>query len=238
MSSIETVDAYGAWKRVLGKYVDGKGRVDFKGLSASQMDFSDLKLFVTYISLFSPRTTPERFQNENEELAFYINAYNALAMYGVILEGIPEDLATAVKRTNFFYINEFVIGGEEMSLYTFENEVIRAYGDERIHFAVNCMSVGCPRLPQEPFEAKTLDTQLTSAAEEFFNSSAYVKPGGPGEKPQVSEILSFYTEDFVKEGVADSLAEYVNKYRQDPIRQGQGVDFIPYDWTINAQPLP
>jgi hypothetical protein len=56
-----------------------------------------------------------------------------------------------------------------MTLYTYENRVIRAMGDERVHFALNCMSVGCPRLPRQPFLGAELDQQLDEARRFFFS---------------------------------------------------------------------
>jgi Protein of unknown function, DUF547 len=60
------------------------------------------------------------------------------------------------------------VGGEAISLYDYENKVIRALGDPRIHFALNCMSVSCPVLPREVFTPEKLNAQLDREAKKFF----------------------------------------------------------------------
>jgi len=108
-----------------------------------------------------------------------------------------------------------------------------APNDPRVHVALNCMARGCPRLPQEPFEADKLDAQLDRQAKEFYNEKRNVDPQPDKQTVRLSQILQFYTEDFTKK--APSLIAYVNKYRDDKIPAGWKVDFIPYDWILNAQ---
>jgi hypothetical protein len=78
---------------------------------------------------------------------------------GCVQAGVPESLGGLTKLT-FFYLRTFTIGGKSISLYTFENDVIRPLGEERVHFALNCMVVSCPRLPRVAFSAAELDGQL------------------------------------------------------------------------------
>jgi hypothetical protein len=73
-----------------------------------------------------------------------------LAMHGVVQAGIPDSLG-GFRKVSFFYLQKFNIGGKSMSLYHFENEVIRPLGEERVHFALNCMVIGCPKLPRSAF---------------------------------------------------------------------------------------
>lgn len=77
-------------------------------------------------------------------------------MYGVVDAGVPDSLGGLTKFT-FFYLRRFTIGGKSVSLYSFENDVIRPLGEERVHFALNCMVVSCPRLPRTAFTADQLD---------------------------------------------------------------------------------
>ena len=134
---------YDAWGRVLEKYVDNEGRIDFSGVAN---DRSDLDRFVAYVYDIGPNNRPELFPTAQHLLAFHINAYNALAMHKVIETGIPESLAV-IKKIPFFALGMVRVGGMDISLYDYENNVIRALGDPRIHVALNCMSVSCPRLP-------------------------------------------------------------------------------------------
>src|SRR5215831_17785043 len=120
-----------------------------------------------------PDSQPQRFPDKHSRLAFYINAYNALAMYGVVQAGVPESLSGLTKLT-FFYLRTFTVGGKSISLSKFENDVIRPLGDERVHFALNCVVVSCPRLPRVAFSAAVLDGQLDTAARSFIGDTRNV----------------------------------------------------------------
>ncbi|MGH3849573.1 MAG: DUF547 domain-containing protein, partial [Pseudonocardiaceae bacterium] len=112
--------------------------------------------------------------------------------------------------------------------------VIRRLGEERVHFALNCMAVSCPRLPRMPFHAATLDAELAREARQFFAEPRNVEVDTAGRTVRLSEILSFYPEDFLAK--APSLIAYANRYRATPIPADYRVAFIPYDWTVNRQP--
>jgi hypothetical protein len=217
-----------AWSNVLSKHVDGDGKIDFLALSK---DRSDLDGYVAWVGRVSPVTTPAAFPTKESRLAYYINAYNALAMYNVIESGMPKDL-NAVK-VRFFYRNKLAIGGVKMSLYDLENKIVRPMGDPRVHFALNCMVRGCPRLPKEPYRADQLDMELQASAQYFLNEPRNVEVDSGKGVVRFSQILQFYTEDFLKK--APSLVAYANTYRDAKIPDGDKVEFIPYDWTLNQK---
>jgi hypothetical protein len=221
-----------AWTRVLERFVDERGRVDFDGLAR---DRADLDRYVAWVYAVGPNNRPEQFPTPQHVLAYHLNAYNALAMYNVIEDGIPTAL-TGFKKIDFFLLRRIRVGGESTSLYTYENSVIRKLGDERIHFALNCMSIGCPRLPREPFRAATLDAVLDREARFFFGESRNLMVDDPARAVRVSEILRFFTGDFLAK--SPSLVAYVNRYRATPIPADYAVSFIPYDWTVNTQRSP
>ena len=223
---------YDAWARVLEKYVDDRGRINFAGVAT---DRADLDRFVAYVYDVGPNNQPQLFPTPEHVLAFHINAYNALAMHKVIEAGIPDTLA-GVKKIGFFYLGKVQVGGEPISLYDYENKVIRALNEPRIHVALNCMSVGCPRLPREPFLPEKLDQQLDREARLFYNEVRNVQVNEGAKLLRLSEILDFYTADFL--AGAPSLAVYVNRYRRAPVPENYTVEFIAYDWTINRQPRP
>ena len=121
-----------------------------------------------------------------------------------------------------------------ISLYEYENKVIRPLGDARVHVALNCMSVGCPRLPRTPFLPHTLQVQLDREARTFYNESRNVAVDPEARVLRLSEILDFYRGDFLAQ--APSLAAYVNRYRVERVPEDYAVQFIPYDWTVFRQP--
>lgn len=225
-------DALASWSRTLEKFVNDQGQTDFRAL-ATEVD--DLRKFVTFIESTSPASNPELFTTQAETIAYHINAYNALAMYGVIDEGIPKNFNGFFKRAGFFKFRSVVIGNQKTSLYDYENKVIRPLGEPRVHFALNCMVRDCPRLPWQPFLAETLEQQLEAAALEFFNKENHIRIDQNNRTLYLSGIMDFYTKDFVPSGKAMDLVHYVNRYREQPVPKDYRVKFIKYDWTINQQ---
>jgi len=217
-----------AWARVLDRFVDDEGRVDFAGLAR---DHDDLDRYVAWVYALGPNNRPEAFPSRADVLAHHVNAYNALAMYNVLQAGIPDSLA-GLRKVRFFYFRQVSAGGEPISLYDYENRIIRPLGEERVHFALNCMVKGCPRLPRAPFRAETLEAELEREARRFFNESRNVRVDGEAHTVYFSEILRFYTEDFLAR--APSLIAYANRYRAEPIPENFCIEFIPYDWRINS----
>ncbi len=216
------------WAEVLERHVDQRGAIDFDAMAA---DPAALEAYVEWIARVSPRSAPEQFSDANAVVAYYVNAYNALAMYDVLRSGVlPES------KYQFFYRRRLLIGGEWRSLYHLEKDVIRPLGEERVHFALNCMVRSCPRLPRVPFGAAELDAQLDAAAREFLNDERHVLVKPAEGRVELSVILDWYEEDFL--AVAPSLIAYVNRYRDEPIDAEFEVGFLPYDWTLNQSPQP
>jgi len=216
-----------AWANHLARFVDEKGRMDFRGMAK---DPSDLEVFLAWVAKESPESAPRSFPTTEAKLAYYINAYNAIAMYDVIKSAFPENLDKV--KVTFFYKNRFEVGGRYISLYELENKLVRPLGDPRVHVALNCMARGCPRLPREAFEAEKLEAQLEAQAKEFYNEKRNVESQAEKKTVLLSQILQFYTEDFLKK--APSLIAYVNLYREEKIPTDLKVEFIPYDWTLNT----
>lgn len=227
---VERLDVRGweaLWTRVLARHVDRQGRIDFGGL---RQDRGDLDRVVEFVAAADPASQPQRFPSRDARLAFHINAYNALAMQGVLDAGVPRSLGGLTKVT-FFYLRRFTVGGRSTSLHGFENDVIRPLGEARIHFALNCMVVSCPKLPRTAFTAGSLDRELESAARAFINEARNVRVDPARRVVWLSGLFDFYTDDFLAR--APSLIAYVNRYRAEPIASDFKVRFLDYDWTVN-----
>lgn len=218
------------WAVILKQAVDAQGRIDFEGLTRRP---SRLRTYVAYIGHHAPHNRPDLFPDLDSRLAYYLNSYNALAMYGVVKLGVEDGFESLLDRAKFFKLTRYVVGKEWISLLDYENKIIRPLGDPRVHFALNCMVVGCPRLPQVPFEAKQLNRQLEKASYEFLNHPRNVYVNNKNKVVHLSEILDFYTEDFVDD--EQDLITYINRYRKIPIPENYDIEFIPYDWTLNQQ---
>ncbi len=221
-----------AWEAVLRRHVDGQGRVDFDGIARSPGQLPEV---VRGVAAADPWGRPGSFAAPAERLAFLLNAYNALAMHGIVERGIPRSLGL-LGRLTFFTGTTFNVGGRSISLKSLEDDVIRPIGEERIHFALNCMVRGCPRLPREPFRPERLESQLAAAAREFCGSAYHVRPDPANRAVQLSQIFDFYTRDFLAK--APNLVAYVNRWRAEPVPADWTARFFEYDWTVNRQPGP
>ena len=220
------------WSKVLEAYVNEQGQIDFISL-AKQPD--NLLAYVDFVAGVSPETEPVLFPTKADVLSYHLNTYNALAMYGVISKDIPNDFDSFFKRLWFFKLQEVVVGREATSLYDYENKVIRPLGESRVHFALNCMVKDCPHLPRKAFVAETLEQDLTQLTHQFFNTQKHLWLDNDLRIAYVSEILDFYTEDFVVSGKAQDLLSYINQFRDIAIPKDYRIKFIDYDWTINQQ---
>ena len=219
--------ANGAWARVLWRFVNSHGEVDFEALS---LERGDLDTYVRHVADTALDGLPEG----PERLAHMINAYNALSMFNVLESGIPTTHA-GFNKLNFFVFRRLAIGGQRMSLRSFEEDLIRPLArrsnDPRIHFALNCSALSCPVLPRMPFTAAALDAELERETQAFFARPENFRIDTPGGTLWLSELLDFYTEDFVP-NPAVSLLHYANRYAPRPAPPNLTVRFTPYDWTI------
>jgi Protein of unknown function, DUF547 len=225
--ALNATTAPAAWARVLDSRVNGQGEVDFEALAR---DRTDLDRYVRYVA----DTPLEAFAQGQPRLAHMINAYNALSMFNVVESGIPATHA-GLKKVGFFLLRKLEVGGKPMSLYAFENDIIRPLGrqlkDPRLHFALNCSAVACPVLPRVPFTAAALDVELERETRAFFARPENFRIDTTTRTVWLSELLNFYPEDFVPL-VAKSLLEYANRYAPETAPLDYSVRFTPYDWTV------
>lgn len=221
---LSATQAQAAWARVLSGYVNAQGQVDFAGLAKQPQD---LHAYVRYVA----RVKSSDIADPQDRLAHHINAYNALSMFNVIDLGIPSSNASLAQRYRFFIARKHVIGGQSLSLYAYENEVIRKLGEPRIHWALNCSSVSCPLLPREPFVGARLEQQLERESRLFFADPRNMRADESSRSVHLSEILSFFPEDFVP-AHAPNLIAYANRYAPVLADTSWKVQFVPYDWTI------
>ena len=223
--------ALAGWARVLQRFVDERGEVDFPALAAAP---ADLEGYVRHVA----DTPLDAYPDGPARLAHMINAYNALSMFNVLRSGIPATHAGFNKLT-FFVLRKMEVSGQSMSLRSFENDVIRPYArsrnEPRIHFALNCSALSCPTLPRLPFSAAALDAELERETQAFFARPENFRIDAASETLWLSELLDFYPEDFVPQA-APSLLIYANRFAAQPAPPNFKVRFTPYDWTIaNSQ---
>lgn len=208
------------------KHVDGSGRVDYQGLAADRLE---LQRYLTAVAEHSPDSDPDLFPTREEQLAYWINGYNAYVLWAVLER--PGMRSVSDEKTDFFYFTEYELGGASWSLYNLENDVIRErFSEPRIHMAVNCASAGCPELPAEAFLPEKLEAQLAREAARFCAHPDKVRVEGNVVK--VSQIFEWYAADFEPGGPV----EFCRKWGREDLPSGAKVEYIPYDWALNAQP--
>ncbi len=219
--------ALASWGRVLASHVNDRGEVDFEALAK---DPADLNRYVRHLA----DQPLDGLADGWPRLAHMVNAYNALSMYNVLQSGIPATHA-GLAKLRFFVLRKLDIGGQALSLYSFENDVIRPYtrarNDPRVHFALNCSAVSCPVLPRQPFTAGALDAELERETRAFFARPENFRIDVSQRTVWLSELLNFYPEDFVPSSAASLLA-YANRYAAQPAPADFIVRFTPYDWTV------
>jgi hypothetical protein len=236
------------WNSLLHKHVvvinDGKAtEVDYQSML---QDRASLQSYLEKLSAIE--TNDFEKWSKSEQLAFLINAYNSWTVE-LILTRYPD--LTSIKELGSFFQSpwkkKFIsLLGEKRSLDDIEHGLIRApgrYNEPRIHFAVNCASIGCPALRWEAYRGEILEQQLTSAEKLFLSDQARnrIVDGGGFE---VSSIFSWYGDDFRKgEGQTNSLeeyflsnvsifsgyAEYYKKDTTSPVK----IRYLEYDWRLN-----
>lgn len=225
---LSVAQAERGYAAVLDKHVNDKGEVDFSGLRDDKSS-SGIKALESYVQTIA--VTPlNAAPTADTRLAHMVNAYNALSMYNVIASGIPASHA-GLSKVTFFILRKFEIGGVPMSLFTFENDVIRKLDEPRIHFALNCSAVSCPVLPRKPFGAATLNDELDCETRAFFARPENLRVDDQKRIIYFNEILKFYTEDFTPRHAA-SLIAYAQRYTKQRLPIDYSVAFSAYDWTV------
>lgn len=242
--------SHSAWDALLKKHV-----VTLRGGQATQVNYqafrADQAVLTQYLQMLGKVKTAEFDRwSKPEQLAFLINAYNA-ATVDLVLSGAADiksikDLGSIFRSP---WKKQFVrLLGQTRSLDEIEHGLIRGsgrYNEPRIHFAVNCASVGCPALRPEAFVAGRLDTQLEDATRSFLADRTRNRLDGSTLK--VSSIFKWYREDFEQNWRGtNSLPQFLGVYskplgldtkQMQALKQSQiKVDFLPYDWNLNRKP--
>lgn len=211
------------------------GMVDYDAFKASE---EELDAYLTQVIA----TADLEPLSEEEAFAFYVNAYNAYTIK-LILERYPK-LKSIRDYKEPWKQERWEVAGETLSLDQIEHTKLRpVYKDPRIHFAVNCASIGCPPLRAEAYTGEALESQLEAATKHTLSSSKYVevKKG----KLYLTQLLEWYGGDFTNpefKGHEESVAQYVAKYAGEDVAALVGekgaktsVVFKDYDWKLNKQ---
>ena len=170
-------------------------------------------------------------KTKEERLAFYINAYNILAIKTVI-DNWPvksiKDVGSLFKSV--WKKDAGKIGGKTVTLNEIEHQILRPMGDPRIHMAIVCASVSCPDLRTEPYTAENLNKQLNEQSR-FFLSNPQKGLRIEGNKVRTSRIFEWFKEDFHTDG---GVEVFIRQYSELPSEVNLKAN-LPYDWTVNGE---
>ncbi len=235
------------WDRLVARHVvwvaDGTAsQVDYAGF---QVDARDLE---TYLESLSAVTAAEfAGWSRDQRLAFLINAYNAFTLQ-LVLTRYPN--LQSIKDLGSFFSSPwkkrfFTLLGAQRSLDDIEHRMIRspgAYDEPRIHFAVNCASIGCPALPDEAFAADRLQSQLQDGVRRFLSDRSRNRYNTSSGALEVSKIFDWYGGDFEPQfgSVRGFLARYDQLLADSDLarsrirNQETRLRYLAYDWTLNS----
>lgn len=220
------------WNEVLHEVVVTQGsfsRVNYQQLKDEPSKFRNYLIQIESVK----RAEFDNFTHE-QQLAFLINYYNAHQIQQVI-DNYP---LTSIKDLGFLFSTPwkkefFTIFGDAASLDFIEHELIRKqFQEPRIHFAVNCASIGCPPLLDQAFRAEALQQQLEHVATNFLNAHAINYYSSPDKRLTLSPIFKWYQEDF---GDEQALQKFVARYMEGFIYQDTlaSIEYSDYNWNLN-----
>lgn len=203
---------------ILQSYVSKEGKVDYQGIKNNR---TDLDVYIDYLT----HNIPTSDWTKEEKLAYWINVYNALTI-DLILENYPVNSIKDIKDPWKQRLWQF--GDKWYNLDEIEHSIIRKMNEPRIHFALVCAAVSCPKLYNKAFTAETLDEDLTMLTREFLADATKNKISE--NEIRISKIFSWFTKDFKENG---TLIDFLNKYTNIEISQNAKKRYMDYNWDLN-----
>lgn len=228
---------HSSFNRLLQTYVNRDGMVNYKAWKANAQDHQALIQYLDSLGRADERmnSTPAA------KLAYWINAYNAVTIEGILrvypTTSIRKHTAKLVGYNIWKHLKLYS-GDRQISLNDIEHKVLRPMGEPRIHFAIVCASIGCPRLLNEAYTADKIDAQLTVNSKDFFSRSQNLQVDAASRQIKASSILSWFGEDFGNNQTTQiqAVSKYFPPAAKAVVDGGNfRVSYLPYDWNLNSQ---
>ncbi len=240
-SSTETVN-HAQWARFLDRYLETSTRSGVNLVRYSDVSTSDRAELQRYIAMLEDVMVSDL--NRDEQMAYWLNLYNAVTVE-LILEHYPVDSIRDINISGSLFNRhpwdaELVeVEGEALTLNDIEHRIIRPiWEDPRIHYVVNCASIGCPNLQPTPFTGDTYDAVFDEAAREYLTHPRGVR--FEGDTLYLSSIFDWYSEDWddSKQVIVDHIIEYAEGSTAARLQTfaDEGYDGrvrYEYDWALN-----
>ncbi len=224
------------WDSFVKKYVvsspDGINRVEY-----GQVSSQDRQSLDAYIAILQ-QTKINAF-NRNEQRAYWINLYNALTVQ-VVLDHYPvKSIRDIDISPGFFAVGPWRkklvrVEDQPVSLDEIEHRILRPiWRDARIHYAVNCASIGCPNLQREAFTAQNTEALLDRGAREYVNHPRGARV--ENQRLYVSSIYEWFRQDFggSDTGVIEHLKRYAEPDLKKKLETVSRIAGDQYDWSLN-----
>jgi len=219
------------WDTLVKTHVSEAGVVDYKGF------VEDKAKLQNYLDLLSSAHPNEDNWTEDEQLAYWLNAYNAFTVK-LIVDKYPvssiKDVKSGIPFVNTVWDIKFIkIEGAEYDLNNIEHGIIRPkFKNPRIHFAANCAAISCPRLRSEAYTAEKIHKQLDEQARYFLRNKG--KNRITAEEVKLSKILKWYSSDFDEYG---GVRKFINDYGPQPVASSVDIEYLDYLWPLNSQDI-
>ncbi|NQX86194.1 MAG: DUF547 domain-containing protein [Flavobacteriaceae bacterium] len=208
---------HSAWSTLLKENVSTTGKVNYRAIKSNPYPLH------SYLEKLS-NAQPNRTWSKAEVLAFYINAYNAFTIK-LIIDNYPIKSIKSIKNP---WRQKFItLDGKALSLNDIEHNILRKLNEPRIHFAINCASISCPKLHNSAFTSTHLDEQLEMTTKAFINSSENTITA---TKIQISKLFSWFRSDFTTQS---TLVDFINSYTDVTIDKNTKITFKDYNWNLN-----
>lgn len=236
--SYDQID-HSAWDALLKGYVDANGLVNYRALHASAADRQQLRSYLVQLSTANPKAAASR----EGKLAFWINAYNAVTVEGILQKYPTTSIRNHTPKAfgyNIWHDLKLYVNGSACSLDFIEHKVLRRMKEPRIHFAIVCASIGCPRLLNEAYVAKKLNSQLDTNAKDFFARSQNFRYDAANRRFHMSAILDWFGSDFGATRAAQ--LKTISKWlptaaaQQAATANSVSTQSLTYNWKLNEQP--
>lgn len=215
---------------LLAKHVDRDGLVNYAALVA---DAPVLDEYVRALGAAEFVTL-----TRDEKLAYLINAYNAFTLQ-LVVERYPIDSIHSIPSSERWEAERWEVAGGRYSLDQIENVLIRpSFREDRIHFALVCAALGCPKLRMDAYAGDAIDEQLRRQAEETHASERWFRYDEGEGRVWLTQVYSWYSEDFIQiHGSVLAAAGRYSKRLQKDLEVGREVSvrWLPYDWALNDQ---
>ena len=232
-----TID-HNAWQALLDQYLvvheSGINRVDYASLKSNPADLESLNKYLSSLQSVDPRGYSRAVQ-----MAYWINFYNALTVK-VVTDAFPVDSIRDIHESWIPNTGPWgdvyaEVAGQELTLDNIEHNILRPiWKDPRIHYAVNCASIGCPNLSTIAFTASNLEALLEQGARDYINHLRGVDVID-SDFMVISSIYDWFVIDFgdSEEGVLKHLIQYADEELAQQLQDFTGAIDYEYDWDLN-----